>query len=161
MDFGIECTLSKFAGVWSDRHAGGKGCHPDRPGQALGVGLCKPHKVQQGQVQGPTCGLGQSKHKYRLGGEWIESGPEEKDLAILVDEKLNMSQQCKLTANCILGRIKRSMASRLREVILSLYSPLMRLGGNIVKKTAAGKTQVNDEKLNSQIFMQIENNGGI
>jgi len=75
--------------------------------------------------------MGQSnpKHKYRLGGEWIDSSPEEKDLGLLVDEKLNVTEQCALIAqeaSHILGYIKRSVASRSRERIPPLCSTLIR-----------------------------------
>ncbi|KAK4831861.1 LOW QUALITY PROTEIN: hypothetical protein QYF61_019689 [Mycteria americana] len=116
-DSEIKCTLSKFAG---DTKLSGavhtpEG-HPEGPGQAGEVGLCEPHEVQQGQVQGPSPGAILS---FNTGSDdVIESSPVEKDLGVLMDEKLDMSQQCALTAqkaNRILGCIKGSMASRSRE----------------------------------------------
>jgi len=53
----------------------------------------------------------------------------EKNLGVLVDNRLAMRQQCAFeakNATGIPGCIKTSMASRLRKVILLFYSALMR-----------------------------------
>jgi len=59
----------------------------------------------------------------------VESSPEDKDLQVLVDNKLNMIWQCVLTpqkAKSILGCIPSSVGSRSREGILPLCSAFVR-----------------------------------
>ncbi|KAJ7400242.1 hypothetical protein BTVI_107127 [Pitangus sulphuratus] len=72
-------------------------------------------------------GQGNPKYKCSLSRQWIESSPEEED--VLVNEKLNMTHQqpAAQKANHDLGCIRRNVNSRSSEVILPLYSVLVRL----------------------------------
>ena len=64
-------------------------------------------------------GLRHPHYQYKLSNVKLEQSPAEKALRVLVDGKLDMSHQCALAAqkaSCILSSIKRSVASRAREV---------------------------------------------
>jgi len=68
-------------------------------------------------------------HPYTVGDTQLESSFAEKNQRILGDTKLTVRQQYALGAkesNGILGCIRQSIASRSREVILPLYSSLVR-----------------------------------
>ena len=87
-------------------------------------------KFKIGKCKVLHLGMNNPTHQYVLGTDQLENGFAEKDLRILVDTELSMSQQCVLVAkkaNCILGFIKQSTASKLREVIPPLCSALVRV----------------------------------
>ena len=81
-------------------------------------------EVQQGQAQGAALGRGNPRYLYKVGEDLFESSAAEKDLGVLVGEKLHVRHQCvpaAWKANCVLGCIQKAVASREREVIVPLY----------------------------------------
>jgi len=133
LDEELECSLSKFA---DDTELGRVADTPevcaaiqqylDRLESWSERNLMKSNK---GKCRVLHLGRNNPMNLYGLGEDLLESSSAERDLGVLVDDKLTMSQQCALAAkkaNGILGGIKKRVTSRLREVLLPIYSALVR-----------------------------------
>ncbi|GAB0205863.1 hypothetical protein GRJ2_003051900 [Grus japonensis] len=86
-------------------------------------------KFSKAKCKVVNLGWGTTQYQDKLGNECIERNPTEKELGVLMDENLDMSWQHALgaqKANRVLECIKRSVASKSREVILPPYSALLR-----------------------------------
>jgi len=85
-------------------------------------------KVNKGKCKVLHLGRNNPMHQHRLGIDLLGSSSAERDLGVLVDDKLTMSQQRALVAkktNGILGCLSKNVASRSKEVLLPLYSALV------------------------------------
>ncbi|PKU44433.1 hypothetical protein llap_5265 [Limosa lapponica baueri] len=101
-------------------------------------------KFNKGKRRVLHLGRNNPMHQYRLEADLLESSSVEKDLEVLVDNRMTMNQQSALVAkkaNGILGCIKKSVASRSREVILPFYSALK------VHRLEQAYKKLNDEHL--------------
>ena len=85
-------------------------------------------RLNEGKCRALHLGMTNCLHQHRQGADLLEGSSVGKDLGVLVDNRLAMSQQHALVdkrANGFLEFMKKSEASRWREVILSLYSSVV------------------------------------
>ncbi|GAB0185460.1 mitochondrial enolase superfamily member 1 [Grus japonensis] len=132
LDVGLEGVVSNFAddtklGGAVDSVEGGEALQRDLD-RLENWAITNSMRFKKGKCRILHLGRGNPGYTYRLGNETLETSHAERDLGVLVDSKLNMSQQraqAARKANHILGCIKHGIASRSRGVIVPLCTALV------------------------------------
>ncbi|GAB0187935.1 mitochondrial enolase superfamily member 1 [Grus japonensis] len=123
LDDGIKCTLMKFADDTKlsgevDTLEGRATLQEDldRLEEWANKNLMKDNNILDLGKTNPGA-------QHRLGSTWLESSSVERDLGVLVDNKLNMSEECAAAAkkaNRMWGCINKGITNRDKEVIIPL-----------------------------------------
>ncbi|KAJ7405931.1 rna-directed dna polymerase from mobile element jockey-like [Willisornis vidua] len=133
LDEGIESTLSKFM----DDSMLGESVNQEKVRKALQSILdrldqwVETNGIRFNKAKCWVLHLGHDNtlQHYRLAAEWLENVPVEKNLGVLFDSQLDKTHQCTQVAkktNGILVCIRNSVARSTSEVILPMYSALVR-----------------------------------
>ncbi|RMC09050.1 hypothetical protein DUI87_14054 [Hirundo rustica rustica] len=132
MDEGMESFISKFAddtklGACVDLLEGRRALQKDLE-QLDRWAESNKMKFNESKCQVLHFGHNNPMHCYRLGTVWLDSAQEERDLGVLVTAPEHEPAVCPggQEGQWHLAWIRNGVASRSREVILPLYSALVR-----------------------------------